>query len=516
MNRIRKPAAFVLAASFVMQAVTGCSDAPEAAEHNPVVVIGVDGMEWRVVRPLLEAGELPNLQGLIERGASGYLFTRKPAKSPVIWTTVATGKRPQHHGIMDFLDPRRVPYTSESRRGKALWNIASDYGLETLTVGWWVTWPAEEVRGEMIAPYSAAGQDALNWKGNIHPGLKEQTWPRELIDEVLPIAEAVNEPKELARLRDLYFGNARADRLFEDLPEPQRKARRAEVKNLIEQLMWSVAADETYLKIAKDRLQKSAEFPDLTMLYFGGPDVASHRFWRYMNPEQFKYEVDPSAVEALGDVVRTFYRRADEMIGELLAVIPEDANVIVCSDHGFHSQFTEARHPQGVSAHHLDGPAGVFVSAGPDIQESLGADEVFAANRLLQMGYVDDVHPLVLSLLGIPVGRNVEDPSGGPLKKVLRLGRASLEPIISHDEGFRPPAAPRSAGAEFETAVKDWMGQLGYISGDGGGNDRVGPDAQANRCEVCEGAVVDGTCEKCGWSVGSGSGSDDEESDKEG
>lgn len=481
-------------AAFVVSTAPSCSKGPTAASHHPVVVIGIDGMEWRVARPLLEAGELPNLQRLIDRGASGYLYTRRPAKSPVIWTTVATGKRPQHHGVMDFLDPKRVPYTSESRRGKALWNIASDYGLDTLTVGWWVTWPAEEVRGEMIAPYSAAGQDAVNWKGNFYEGLAGQTWPAGLIDEVLPIATAINDPAELARLRKIYFGDARADALFGDLPEDVRDARRAEVKTLIEQLMWSVAADETYLRVAKDRLAKAERFPDLTMLYFGGPDVASHRFWRYMDPDAFSYEVEADAVAMLGDVVRTFYRRADWMIGEVLALVPADADVIVCSDHGFHADFTDQRHPQGVSAHHLDGPAGVIVAAGPDIQVGMGANKISGGQRLLDMGFVDDVSPLVLSLLGIPVGRDFEDPSGGPLRTIVRADLPRLEPIVTHDEGFRLPTAPRSAGKEFENAATEWMVQLGYVSGDGGGDDRVGPDG----------------------SSGSGSGSGKDATDKDG
>lgn len=474
----RRRGAAILAALGLPLALASCSDHERAGEHHPLVVVGFDGLEWSVARPLVESGRMPNLRGLIDRGVSGYLYTRKPAKSPVIWTTIATGKRPEHHLILDFLSPSGVPYTSESRRGKALWNIASDYGLETLTVGWWVTWPAEEVNGRMVAPYSAAGQNVINWKGNFYEGLEGQTWPPELLDEVLPLAAEVAAPDEVARLRAEYFGDAREDGLFADRPAAERDAKRAEVRKLIGQLMWSVLADETYKRVALDQLSRG-DFPDLTMLYFGGPDVASHRFWRYMSPAEFQYEVDADAVAMLGDVIARFYERADATLGEVLARLPADANVIVCSDHGFHAQNTAFPDPMGVSGHHLDGPPGILVAAGPDFRSGLGADRFTAGGRLLDAGWVDDVHPVALHLLGIPVGRDVEDPTGGPLAKTLVESRRVIETGPSHDEGFRAPLAPRSGGDEFDGAIKDWMAQNGYLSGDGGGNQRVGPGDRA-------------------------------------
>ena len=81
---------------------------------------------------------------------------RLPIRAP---NTIATGRMPQDHGIPFFseLDPRNgmpkeggLPYTSECRRVPAIWNLAGDAGLDVLSVGWWVSWPAEAVKNGRI------------------------------------------------------------------------------------------------------------------------------------------------------------------------------------------------------------------------------------------------------------------------------------------------------------------------------------------------------------------------------
>ena len=95
-----------------LAAATGCDrTAPPEIVREPtgrsVMLFGMDGLDWRVATPLLEAGEMPNLARLIERGASGKLETILPTHSPIIWTSVVTGREMQDHGILSFW--RRVP-----------------------------------------------------------------------------------------------------------------------------------------------------------------------------------------------------------------------------------------------------------------------------------------------------------------------------------------------------------------------------------------------------------------------
>lgn len=111
-----------------------------------VLLIGWDAADWRVIHPLLEAGKMPALQGLIERGVMGNLATLHPVLSPMLWTSIATGKRPYKHGILGFSEPtpdgtRVRPVSSRSRKTKALWNILHQKGLKSHVIAWWPSAP---------------------------------------------------------------------------------------------------------------------------------------------------------------------------------------------------------------------------------------------------------------------------------------------------------------------------------------------------------------------------------------
>src|SRR5947209_19489253 len=74
-----------------------------------VIVIGLDGLEPKIVEPMLAAGLLPNLQRLRSRGGFTRVATTCPAQTPVAWSSFATGTNPGGHGIFDFI--RRDPAT---------------------------------------------------------------------------------------------------------------------------------------------------------------------------------------------------------------------------------------------------------------------------------------------------------------------------------------------------------------------------------------------------------------------
>jgi len=70
-----------------------------------LLLIGWDGADWQIIKPLLERGEMPALQSLIEHGVMGNMASMRPMISPMLWTTMATGKSPYHHGIHGFSEP---------------------------------------------------------------------------------------------------------------------------------------------------------------------------------------------------------------------------------------------------------------------------------------------------------------------------------------------------------------------------------------------------------------------------
>ena len=79
--------------------LAGCARDPEP---NRVLILGLDGVDPDTVNLLVSEGKLPNFARLKREGAEGRLISEKPLLSPVIWTTIATGKTPDRHGIGGF------------------------------------------------------------------------------------------------------------------------------------------------------------------------------------------------------------------------------------------------------------------------------------------------------------------------------------------------------------------------------------------------------------------------------
>jgi predicted AlkP superfamily phosphohydrolase/phosphomutase len=132
--------------------------------RRKVLLVGWDAADWKVIQPLMAAGKMPNVQRLVTGGSTGQITTLYPPLSPMLWTSIATGKRPFKHGIHGFTEPapdgRDVrPITNLSRKCKALWNILSQNDLRSVVIGWWPSHPAEPIHGVMVSDlYHRAGR----------------------------------------------------------------------------------------------------------------------------------------------------------------------------------------------------------------------------------------------------------------------------------------------------------------------------------------------------------------------
>ena len=97
---------------------------------------------------------MPHLAQLIARGVRANLSTIYPPLSPMVWTSIATGKRPYKHGILGFSEPTEDgmgirPVSNLGRKAKAFWNILNQNGKRAIVVGWWPSHPAEPLQGAM-------------------------------------------------------------------------------------------------------------------------------------------------------------------------------------------------------------------------------------------------------------------------------------------------------------------------------------------------------------------------------
>jgi predicted AlkP superfamily phosphohydrolase/phosphomutase len=98
-----------------------------------LLLVGWDAADWKVIDPLLARGEMPHLASVIENGVRGNLATIYPPLSPMLWTSLATGKRPPVHGILGFSEPSEDglsvrPISNLGRKTKALWKIVNQNG----------------------------------------------------------------------------------------------------------------------------------------------------------------------------------------------------------------------------------------------------------------------------------------------------------------------------------------------------------------------------------------------------
>lgn len=434
--------------------IIGCG--PKAEPEARVLLIGIDGIEMDVLKPLLDKGELPNLAALIDRGVFGYLRTFEPTLSPVVWTTIATGKKPSEHKILHFLDMNTGgPFTSNARKGKAVWNIADDSGLACNVTGYWITWPAEELEnGKMISQVSSQAQATAVWKGMLYKDVKDATWPPEFIDEIWPVVEPFQSEEFIYKeVLPEIFGDLKGLNASE------------EVAKLITQSNWSFAGDYVYSEAAKYLLEN---YPaDLDIVYLGGTDVTGHRFWRYREPDRYSYSVGERYLDVFKDTIDNYYKLADRMVGEMVALVPANTRIIVVSDHGMHADFLNGKDDFGnktnLSAHHLDAPPGVIIAAGEGIRKGNGLELPLDVKALDELGTVFDVTPTLLYLLDIPVGRNMK--YGTVMKKVVSpelLDRRKVEFIDSHDIDFRPPTRSASSKSGNKAFIEKFE-QLGYL-----------------------------------------------------
>ncbi|MCZ6649929.1 MAG: alkaline phosphatase family protein [Acidobacteria bacterium] len=437
-------------AGLLAATVTGsCGGGPgsPAPSGQKLLVIGLAGADWGRVRTLMEQRRLPHLSALVERGASGRVLPSEPPLPPLLWTTLATGRPPDEHGILDFVesdgDGGYQPVSGRGRRVKALWNMADEAGLTTVCVGWWTTWPAEEIRGAMVSDRWVAGTPvATGWPT---PALVGDSGPRDLVSPATLQAQVdplrldsldVGE-REMARFlpldgeaRQVLAGRRAADTHGEEHP--------------IALLRRVVAATSSVEAATLDLMRDRS--PDLTLVYFAGLDEVGHLFARFESPAMSG--VSAGQRRRYGGVMDAFYRYQDEVIGRLVVAAGPETAVVLVSTHGFarggQRPGSEPAGAAGQSALWHTGPGLLIFSGGPFSSGSLG--DV----RLV------DVAPTLLVTLGLPVA---EDLAGSPLRAVLSgefLLEHPVRVIASHERvGQQRPSSPetRTPGALLNLAT---------------------------------------------------------------
>ena len=400
-----------------------------------VLLVGWDAADWDVITPLMDAGEMPHLQALVDRGVMGNVATLDPPFSPMLWTSIATGKTADKHGIIHFTQPRESggisPVLSTTRTTKAIWNILSQNDLRSVVVGWWPSHPAEPIRGAMVSNFyhqtaPPAYAPAPMMEGTVHPP--------ELADRLAALR--IHE-SELTGAHLLPFVKGLAD------VDPAEDFRVERLARLVAHAA-SVQSAATYL------LETQAW--DFGAVYFDCIDHVSHGYINFHPPAL--PTADPVHAERYADAVNATYRWHDEMLGRLVQLAGPEATVIVVSDHGFESgagrPLLLPDVPAGPSEGHRD--YGILVAAGPGIARD---QRVYGASLL-------HLTPSILTLFGLPVGRDMDAPPlAGLFAEPPELALVDSWDDVPGDDGSHPPeAADNPYGAR--EALRQLV-DLGYI-----------------------------------------------------
>jgi predicted AlkP superfamily phosphohydrolase/phosphomutase len=254
-----------------------------------VMIIGLDGATFHFIRPLVAAGRLPVLAGLMARGASGELHSTFPPHTAAAWTTCVTGQRPGNHGVLYFhqLDPSKYSgrggiSTSDAMRGRTIFDVASAHDMRVAAIHVPLTFPAWQVNGVMVTGYpTPAGSPAC-------------AYPQ-------AFAARVGKLHEITRTSS-----------------PEKR------------LAFSLSRIALLTELGEQALAEQS--PDLFMTVFQDSDAAHHYFWRYHDRRSPAYtEAD---AQRYGDYIPQVYESLDRAVGKLVSHAGPDTTIFIVSDHG--------------------------------------------------------------------------------------------------------------------------------------------------------------------------------------
>jgi predicted AlkP superfamily phosphohydrolase/phosphomutase len=255
-----------------------------APAAGKVAVIGLDGVGLPLVQDLIARGLMPNLAALAGGGTLAPMRSSIPTISSVSWTGFMTGKNPGKHGVYGFTDVK--PGTMSmffpnfgNVRGDTLWDVAGRAGKRSIVLNIPNTYPARALNGLLVSGFVAVNLERAVFPAELLPRLRADGYKIDV---------------------DYVNADQRAEHFFTDLTATLEARRRA------------------YLKLVRD------EPWDLFIGVITECDRLHHYFW-----DQY---IDPAAPHHQRFL--EFYRRLDDVLGELVAALPAGIPLFVVADHG--------------------------------------------------------------------------------------------------------------------------------------------------------------------------------------
>jgi tetratricopeptide (TPR) repeat protein len=355
----------------------------------------------------------------------------------MLWTSIATGKRPFKHGIIGFTeaseDGKQVkPVTVLHRKCKAIWNILTQQNLKTHVVSWWPSHPAEPINGISISNFYQRAERPIDEPWVMKPGTVHPESMRELFGSLRIHPTEFTKEHLLPFLPDFGIIN-----------EQKLKPLNSVSKILAD--CATVHSAATYIIENEDW--------DFAGVYYDSIDHFNHGFMMYHPPQQ--KGISDEAFKYFSNVVTAAYRFHDMMLGTMLQLAGDDATVMLISDHGFHPDHMRPKYittePASPATEHS--PYGIFCIKGPHIKK----DEIIYGASLL------DITPTILSLFDLPVAGDMD---GKPLLEIysspVKVKTIDSWENVDGNSGMHNPSL-RSHSDEFDKESLQQLVELGYI-----------------------------------------------------
>jgi len=263
-----------------------------------LLVLGLDGATFSVIKPLCNEGKLPNLKKLISQGVHGTLESTFPPLTAPAWTSLATGKNPGKTGVFDFFNrltqdslQRKPTRSSDIRRARAYWDYLSDSGMKVGVVNYPCLYPPYEINGVMVSGVGSDPQDEI-------------CYPKEFKQALI---------KKCGRYQIQVPWN---NREYADNPEL-----------FVNELLGLLEINQNTLELLLE-----SDLEVITFVIAAG-DFAQHYMWRYIDPTHPYYR-RPEA-DKYGPAFVRIWQRIDQIVGSAIEGLPKHANVLIVSDHGF-------------------------------------------------------------------------------------------------------------------------------------------------------------------------------------
>ena len=378
--------AFPLLVSILLAATAVRAQNHEKAAPRPhVVVVGVNGMELDVIRPLILKGDMPNLEHIVNNGTYGKLRTVSAPNCPRVYSTIFTSTQPDEHGVTGFL-VGGITANTNMLKEEPIWSVLSRNDVTVGMANVPATFPVMPVNGYMISGMLTRGKNCED--GVLcAPKLSEVTGG----DAVYP---RTLQPELLKNVGDFYIDCERM---------PGAGDLKGHEKEVIDKWLNKV-------QLIRDEQTKLFDYlltkhpTEFTMLGQSCEDRTGH--WLYpIAPYNAGYNASINNVrtEAFPDQYIAF----DKVLGSILKHVDENTYVIIVSDHGIkplrefenkdpHAHMDHEKTTPVIAKHDFadgDDVPGSFFAMGPGIKHN---------SRL--MGFeatVYDITPTILHIYGI-------------------------------------------------------------------------------------------------------------------